>query len=104
MSEFIAEIKSILTEYGLNASDLSVALAVELFQDLRNYPKSYDDTKKLADMENNKNKIAMAAAEIDAKEGIEGQISDSDNGTTRSYGNLPVPKAYATVIQFATVI
>ena len=70
MSDFIAEIKSILTEYGLNASDLSVALAVELFKDLRSYPKSYDEAKKLADMENNKNKIAMAAAEIDAKQGI----------------------------------
>lgn len=104
MSEFIAEIKSILTEYGLNASDLSVALAVELFQDLRNYPKSYDDTKKLADMENNKNKIAMAAAEIDAKEGIEGQTAHSENGINRSYGDLSTPKAYATVIQFATVI
>lgn len=104
METFITEIKSILTTYGLNASDLSVALAVEVFRDLRNYPKSYTDEMKLADMENNKSKIAMAAAEIDAKEGVEGQTGHSENGVSRSYGDLQTPKAYATVIQFATVI
>lgn len=104
METLITEVKSILTEYGLNASDLSVALAVEIFRDLRNYPKTYAEERILADMGSHKNKIAMAAAEIDAKEGVEGQTGHSENGVSRSYGDLQTPKAYATVIQFATVI
>lgn len=104
MSGFITAVKEIITEYGITASDLSVMLAIETYRDLRNYPKYYTDEKILADMESNKNKIAMAAVEIDAKEGVEGQTSHNDNGTNRGYGTLPLPKAYATVVPFAKVI
>lgn len=101
MSGFITVVKEIITEYGIAASDLSVMFAIETYRDLRNYPKSYTDDKILADMESNKNKIAMAAVEIDAKEGIEGQTADTDNGVNRSYGALFTPKAFATVVCIA---
>lgn len=85
-------------------STLSVNLAIEIYRDLRSYPKSYTEEKILADMNGAINKIAMASIEIDAKDGVEGQTSHSDNGTSRSYGNTPTPKAYATVIPFAKVV
>jgi len=46
----------------------------------------------------------MAIAEIDAKEGIEGQTSHSENGISRTYGSIPMPKAYASVLQIARII
>lgn len=103
MSGFITVVKGIITEYGITASDLSVMFAIETYRDLRNYPKSYTDEKILADMESNKNKIAMAAVEIDAKEGVEGQTADSDNGISRSYGALFTPKAFSAVVCIARV-
>ena len=50
MDEFIAKIKSMTTEYGVETSDLVVTLAIEQFETIRNYPISWDETKKLADM------------------------------------------------------
>ena len=85
MEEFIAKIKSMTTEYGAETSDLVVTLAIEQFETIRNYPASWDETKKLADMEKHKAKIAMAAIEIDSKDGAENQLSHSENGTSRSY-------------------
>ena len=75
MEEFIAKIKSMTTEYGVETSDLVVSLAIEQFETIRNYPVSWDETKKLADMEKHKAKIAMAAIEIDSKDGAENQLS-----------------------------
>ena len=83
MEDFIAKIKSMTTEYGVETSDLVVSLAIEQFETIRNYPTSCDETKKLADMEKNKAKIAMAAIEIDSKDGAENQLSHSENGTSR---------------------
>ena len=44
MEEFIAKIKSMTTEYGVQTSDLVVALAIEQFETSRNYPASWDET------------------------------------------------------------
>ena len=104
MDEFIEKIKSAITEYNpeIKASDLTVNLAIEAFETLRNYPASWDETKKLSDMENNKAKIAMAAIEIDSKNGAENQLSHSENGTSRSYYQGIM--AYKDVIGFANVL
>ena len=102
MDEFIAKIKSMTTEYGVETSDLVVTLAIEQFETIRNYPASWDETKKLADMEKNKAKIAMAAIEIDAKDGVEGQLSHGESGISRSYYNGIM--AYKDVIGFANVV
>ena len=72
MEEFIATIKALITEYGVSTSNLAVTLAIEQFENIRNYPASWDESKKLADMEKNKSKIAMAAIELDSKDGAEG--------------------------------
>ena len=102
MNEFIEKIKSMTTEYGVTVSDLVIALAIEQFENIRNYPASWDETKKLADMEKNKAKIAMAAIEIDSKDGAENQLSHSENGISRSYYEGIM--AYKDVIGFANVI
>ena len=102
MNEFIEKIKSMTTEYGVTVSDLVITLAIEQFENIRNYPASWDETKKLADMEKNKAKIAMAAIEIDSKDGAENQLSHSENGISRSYYDGIM--AYKDVIGFANVI
>lgn len=102
MEEFIAKIKSMTTEYGVTTSDLVVSLAIEQFETIRNYPSSWDEEKKLADMKKNKAKIAMAAIEIDSKDGAEGQIGMSENGISRTWTDSIL--AYKDVIGFANVL
>lgn len=102
MKEFIAKIKSMTTEYGVQTSDLVVNLAIEQFETIRNYPKSWDESKKLADMEKNKAKITMAAIELDAKDGAENELSHNEQGTNRTYYNGIM--AYKDVIGFANVL
>lgn len=102
MEDFIEKIKSMTTEYGVETSELVVTFAIEQFEAIRNYPASWDEEKKLADMEKNKAKIAMAAIEIDSKNGAENQLSHSENGTSRSYYDGIM--AYKDVIGFANVL
>lgn len=102
MEDFIAKIKSMTTEYGVTVSELVVTLAIEQFETIRNYPASWDEEKKLADMEKNKAKIAMAAIEIDSKDGAENQLSHSENGISRSY--FEGIMAFKDVIGFANVV
>lgn len=104
MDDFIAEIKEMITEYDaeISVSNLTVNLAIEAFETLRNYPDSWDDEKKLADLEKNKAKIAMAAIEIDSKNGAESQLSHSENGISRSYSEYLM--AYKGVVGFANCV
>lgn len=102
MKEFIAKIKSMTTEYGVTVSELSITLAIETFADLRNYPSSWSEDNRLADMEKNKSKIAMGAIEIDSKEGAENQLTHNANGTNRSfYAGI---MAYKDVIGFVNIM
>ena len=102
MEAFIDLINDMVTEYGVTTSELVINLAIEAFSGLRNYPSSWSDEQKLADMRKNKAKIAMAAIEIDAKNGAENQTSHSENGISRSYADLIM--AYKDVIGFANCI
>ena len=102
MDEFIAKIKSMTIEYGVETSNLVVTLAIEQFETIRNYPASWDETKKLADMEKHKANIAMAAIEIDSKDGAEGQLAHSESGYSRTYSQYIM--AYKDVIGFANVV
>ena len=103
MDEFIADVKSMTTEYlGYEANALVIQLAIERFVSLRNYPSSYTDEMKIADMRNSIAKIAMAVVEIDAKDGIEGQLSHGESGISRTYYNGIM--AYKGVIGFANVL
>lgn len=104
MEDFITEIKEMITEYDaeISISNLTVNLAIEAFETLRNYPDSWGDEKKLADLEKNKAKIAMAAIEIDSKNGAENQLSHSENGISRTYSEYLM--AYKGVVGFANCI
>ena len=102
MEQFVEKIKSKTTEYGVNASNLAVDLAIEQFETIRNYPASFDEAKKLADMEKHKAKIAMAAIEIDSKDGAENQLTHNESGTNRTY--YAGIMAYKDVIGFANVL
>lgn len=102
MEQFVEKIKSMTTEYGVDASDLVVTLAIEQFETIRNYPASWNEEKKLADLEKNKAKIAMAAIELDSKDGAENQLSHSENGISRNYANGII--AYKDVVAFVKVL
>lgn len=104
MDDFIEKIKAAITEYDseIKVSDLTVNLAIEAFETLRNYPGSWDEDKILADLEKNKAKIAMAAIEIDSKNGAENQLSHSENGISRTFSDCLM--AYKGVIGFANCI
>lgn len=104
MDDFIKKIKAAITEYDseIKVSDLTVNLAIEAFETLRNYPSSWDEDKILADLEKNKAKIAMAAIEIDSKNGAENQLSHSENGISRTFSDCLM--AYKGVIGFANCI
>lgn len=102
MDTLIENIKILTTEYGLEVSDLCILFAIEQFQTIRNYPSSWDEERKLADMEKNKAKIAMASIEIDGKDGAEGQISHSENGISRTWTDKI--SAYKDVIGFANCV
>ena len=102
MDTLIENIKILTTEYGLEVSDLCILFAIEQFQTIRNYPSSWDEERKLADLEKNKAKIAMAAIEIDAKDGAEGQVSHSENGISRTWTDKI--SAYKDVIGFANCV
>lgn len=102
VEKFVAKIKSMTTEYGVETSDLVVTLAIEQFENIRNYPASWSEDKKLTDMDKNKAKIAMAAIEIDSKDGAEGQISMSENSISRTWTDKIM--AYRDVIGFANVV
>ena len=102
MDVLTESIKILITEYGLEVSDLCILFAIEQFQTIRNYPSSWDEERKIADMEKNKAKIAMAAIEIDGKDGAEGQISHSENGISRTWTDKI--SAYKDVIGFANCV
>ena len=87
MDNFITKVKEKTKEYGEEPSALSISLAIEFFQDIRTYPASWSDSKKLADMEKNIFKIAMASIEIESKNGAENQLSHNEQGTNRTYYN-----------------
>ena len=102
MNAFIEEIKTMATEYGVTTSNLVVVLAIEQFENIRNYPSSWNEEKKLADMKKNKAKIAMAAIEIDSKDGAENQTQMSENGISRTWADHIL--AYRDVIGYANVL
>lgn len=104
MEKFKGDIKSMITEYDaeISVSGLTVSLAIESFEMLRNYPGSWNEDKILADLEKNKAKIAMAAIEIESKNGAENQLSHGENGISRTFSDCLM--AYKGVIGFANCI
>ena len=97
-----ASVKEKATKYGAEVSDLAVELAIETFKDLRHYPRGVDVDLINKDLEANLNKIAMAAVEIEAKVGVEGQVAHSENGTVRTYTDGIL--AYRSVTGYAHII
>ena len=102
--ELIMQIKKMIAEYDseIAISELAISLAIESFETLRNYPGSWNEDKILADLEKNKAKIAMAAIEIDSKNGAENQLNHSENGISRTFSDCLM--AYKGVIGFANCI
>lgn len=104
MDDFVEEIRNMIAEYDeeITVSGLVINLAIEAFKELRNYPGSWNEDKILADLEKNKAKIAMAAIEIDSKNGAENQLSHSENGISRTFSEYLM--AYKGVVGFANCI
>lgn len=104
MDDFIAQIKIMVKDYApdITISSMVVSLAIESFETLRNYPGSWNEDKILADLEKNKAQIAMAAIEIESKNGAENQLSHSENGISRTFSDCLM--AYKGVIGFANCI
>lgn len=101
--QFKEEVKTMTTEYfGYEVSTLVLQLAIEQFEVIRNYPISYTEEMRIADMKKNISKIAMAVVEIDSKDGAENQLTHNENGTSRSFYNGIM--AYKDVIGFARIM
>ena len=97
-----ARVKELATEYGAEVSTLAANLAIEAFKDIRHYPIGMTDEQIDKDLDDNENKIAMAAVEIDSKVGIEGQVAHSENGMVRTYTDGLL--AYRGVTGYAHII
>lgn len=80
-------VKEIATKYGDEPSDLAIGLSIEMFKDIRHYPSDTTEDKIEEDMEAHINKIAMAAVEIESKNGVENQTAHNENGVNRTYHN-----------------
>lgn len=104
MDDFIAQIEMMVKDYApdITISSMVVSLAIESFETLRNYPSSWGKDKILEDLDKNKAKIAMAAIEIESKNGAENQLSHSENGISRTFSDCLM--AYKGVIGFANCI
>ena len=99
MQSFVESIIDKLAEYGAEVSELSVELAIEAFKEIRNYPASYDSERIEADLLANQSKISMAAVEIESRNGMENEVSRSENGVTLNfYDGI---RAYRGVTGFA---
>ena len=79
------EIREKITEYGEEVSDLAIALSIEAFKDIRRYPIGYSQERIDKDVQANINKIAMAAIEIESKNGAENELSRTENGVSASF-------------------
>ena len=104
LDEIIMQIKKLIMKYDseIAISELAISLAIESFETIRNYPGSWGKDKILEDLEKNKAKIAMAAIEIESKNGAENQLSHSENGISRTFSDCLM--AYKGVIGFANGI
>ena len=104
LDELIMQIKKMIAEYDseIAISELVISLAIESFETLRNYPSSWGKDKILEDLDKNKAKIAMAAIEIESKNGAENQLNHSENGISRTFSDCLM--AYKGVIGFANCI
>lgn len=97
-----ARVKDLAKEYGAEVSTLAANLAIEAFRDIRHYPNKMSDAQIDKDLNDNENKIAMAAVEIDSKVGVEGQVAHSENGMVRTYTDGLL--AYRGVTGYAHII
>lgn len=105
MDTFVESITAMVNEYLSYApKSLVVNTAIEMFRQIRNYPVSYTEDMILNDMQMNKNKIAMAVVELDAKEGAEGETAHNENGINRTYSNMICPLAYAYIVPFVKMM
>lgn len=102
MEVFLAKVREYISDYGEDVSNLAIGYAVESFKGIRNYPDSFSEDAIVADLFENIGKIAMAAIEIESKNGLEGQISHTENGITRGYTENIL--AFRDVVGYALVL
>lgn len=96
MNELIAEIRALAKAYLTESDDgddeeldefpLSiVSFVVEYANKRCNFPNSFKDERKVKELSDCKNSLAMACADLYLKIGAEGQNSYSSNGVTRNF-------------------
>lgn len=96
MNELITEIQELATTYLTESDDgddgeqgtfpLSIVnFVVEYAYKQCNFPKSFSESRKVSELSECKNAIAMACVDVYLKIGAEGQASYSSNGITRNF-------------------
>jgi len=96
MEELIQAIRLLATTYLTETDDgddgesgdfpLSIVnFVVEYAIKLCNFPKSFSEERKIGELSECKNALAMACVDVYLKIGTEGQSSYSSNGITRNY-------------------
>jgi len=96
MNELIAEIRALAKAYLTESDDgddeefedfpLSIVnFVVEYAMKKCNFPISFKDERKVKELSDCKNSLAMACVDLYLKIGAEGQNSYSSNGVTRNF-------------------
>ena len=96
MNELISEIQDLATEYLTESDDGDdgemetfpesiVKFVVEYAYKQCNFPKSFKEDRKISELSECKNSIAMACVDLYLKIGAEGQASYSSNGISRNF-------------------
>lgn len=95
MEELKAYVSEKSTEYWNDTADTGqkiekmlssiVDFVVEYFFNSSNFPDGSTEAKQVEIMKSFRNSMAMACVDVYSKAGAEGQLSHSENSTSRSY-------------------
>lgn len=72
---------------GKTPSPMLIDFVIEKYTQHRNFPSTFDEKKKVKDMEEHLSTMAMAVVDIFMKIGAEGEKIHSENSVSRTYEN-----------------
>jgi hypothetical protein len=103
-SDIVATLKEYLTDSGERVPGDTVLtlladFVIEKFKQRRSYPSDYTDTQINADLDKFSATIKMAAIDVEAKMGAEGEKSHTENGIIHLFEN-----AYISLHVFADIL
>lgn len=90
---------------GKSPSPMLIDFVIEKYSQHRNFPKSFNEKKKIEDMEEHLSTMALAVVDLYLKIGAEGQTSHSENNVSRSYENAYLSSSiFNDILPFVKII